>query len=193
MRSGQVSEADFYVDVSDGADFGSYNLKLVIDSSGPSGPIEIGAVPIYVSEKVVFQVLQVESKIVHAGDSGVSIGITIKNTGNVAADSVRAQLRVGNYFSGTLTAFLGTMWPGDSKTACMTVDVDAKAQPQTYKLDLQLDWTQSYNGLDQTLPIELQVTPSELPMSLIIVAVVLIAMVIVVIILRRRKTRSSAL
>jgi hypothetical protein len=114
----------------------------------------------------------------------VSIGITIKNA---------AQLRFGNYFSGTLTAFLGTMWPGDSKTAYMTVDVDAKAQPQTYKVDLRLDWTQSYNSLDQTLPIELQVTPSELPMPLIIVAVVVIAIVIVVVILRRRKTRPSAM
>ncbi len=190
MQPGQVSEADFYVDVSEAARFGSYNLKLATGSPGPSGEIEIGQVPFYVSEKVIFEVVHVEPTVVHAGDSGVSIRITIKNVGTVAADSVRAQLRVGNYFSGTLTDFLGTMQPGESKTAYLTVDVDGKAQPQTYRMDLRLDWTQSNNSLDQTLPIEVQVTAAELPLPLIAIALVLLALVIVVVVLRRRRAKS---
>jgi len=188
MQPGQVNEADFYVDISKSAQFGSYNLKLVTVSAGSSGQVEIGQVPIYVSEKVIFEVVQVEPKIVHAGDSGVSIKVTIKNTGTLAADSVRAQLLVGNYFSGTLTDFLGTMQPGESKTAYLTVDVDSKATSQTYKMDLRLDWTQADNSLDNTLPVELQVVPAELPLPLIAVAIVLLALVVVVL-LRRRRTR----
>jgi hypothetical protein len=191
MQPGQVSEADFYVDISKSAQFGSYNLKLVTDSTGSSGPVEIGQIPIYLSEKVIFEVVQVEPKLVHAGDSGVSVKVTIKNTGTVAADSVRAQLMVGNYFSGTLTDFLGTMQPGESKTAYLTVDVDAKATSQVYKMDLRLDWTQSDNSLDNTLPVELQVAPAELPLPLIAVAVVLLVLVAAVVVRRRRKAQEQ--
>jgi hypothetical protein len=190
MQPGQVSEADFYVDISKSAQFGSYNLKLVT-VSGSSGQVEIGQIPIYVSEKVIFEVVQVEPKVVHAGDSGVSIKVTIKNTGTVAADSVRAQLMVGNYFSGTLTDFLGTMQPGESKTAYLTVDVDSKATSQVYKMDLRLDWTQSDNSLDNTLPVELQVAPAELPLPLIAVAVVLLVLVAAVLVRRRRKAQEQ--
>jgi hypothetical protein len=191
MQPGQVSEADFYVDISKSAQFGSYNLKLVTDSTGSSGHVEIGQIPIYLSEKVIFEVVQVEPKLVHAGDSGVSVKVTIKNTGTVAADSVRAQLMVGNYFSGTLTDFLGTMQPGESKTAYLTVDVDAKATSQVYKMDLRLDWTQSDNSLDNTLPVELQVAPAELPLPLIAVAVVLLVLVAAVVVRRRRKAQEQ--
>jgi hypothetical protein len=193
MQPGQVSEADFYVDINKSAQFGSYNLKLVTVSAGSSGQVEIGQIPIYVSEKVIFEVVQMEPKVVHAGDSGVSIKVTIKNTGTVAADSVRAQLMVGNYFSGTLTDFLGTMQPGESKTAYLTVDVDSKATSQTYKMDLRLDWTQSDNSLDNTLPVELQVTSAELPLPLIAVAVILLVLVVAVVVRRRRKAQEQKL
>ena len=191
MQPGQVSEADFYVDISKSAQFGSYNLKLVTVSAGSSGQVEIGQIPIYLSEKVIFEVVQVEPKVVRAGDSGVSIKVTIKNTGTVAADSVRAQLMVGNYFSGTLTDFLGTMQPGESKTAYLTVDVDAKATPQVYKMDLRLDWTQSDSSLDNTLPVELQVVSAELPLPLVAVAVVLLVLVAAVVVRRRRKAQEQ--
>jgi hypothetical protein len=189
MQPGQVSEADFYLDISKTAHFGSYSLSLVSESPGSNGQVEIGQIPIYVSEKVIFEIVQVEPNVIHAGDSGVSMRITIKNTGTLAADSVRAQLKVGNFFSGTLTDFLGTMQPGESKTAYLTVDVDPKATSQTYKTDLRLDWTQSNNSLDDTLQVELQVAPAELPLPLIAAAIVLLALVALVVVRRRRARR----
>jgi len=190
MQPGQVSEADFYIDISKSAQFGTYNLRLVTDSDGANGQVDIGQIPIYLSEKVKFELVQVEPQALHAGDSGASIRITIKNVGSTTADSVRAQLRVGNYFSGTLTDFLGTMGPGESKTAYLTVDVDANAKPQIYRMDLRIDWTQSSNSLDDTLPVELQVSAAELPLPLIAVAAVLLALVIAVVVRRRRKAQS---
>jgi len=190
MQPGQVSEADFYLDVSDAANFGSYNLKLVADSGSPNGQVEIGEVPLYVSEKVRFELVQVEPKTLHAGDSGVSVRVNIKNLGSVKADSVRIQLRVGNYFSGTLTDFLGTIDPGETKTAYFTVDIDAKAQPQAYRMDLRIDWTQSNNNLDDTLQVELSVVAAELPIPLIAVALVLAVLVILVLVRRRRKSKT---
>jgi hypothetical protein len=192
MQPGQVSEADFYLDISKSAQFGSYNLTLVTVSAGSNGPVVIGQVPIYVSEKVIFEVVDFEPKVVHAGDSGVSIKITVKNTGTLEADSVRAELMVGNYFSGTLTDFLGTMQPGESKTAYLTVDVDSAAASQTYNMDLRLDWTQSDNSLDNTLPVQLQVVPAALPLPLIAVAIILLALVVVVVVRRRRRTQEKS-
>ncbi len=162
----------------------------MVADSGSTGQTEVGEIPLYVSEKVTFAIVQVEPRATRAGDSGVSIRVTIRNAGNVTADSVRVQLRVGNYFSGTLTDFLGTIGPGESKTAYLTVDVDAKAQPQTYRMDLRIDWTQSDYSLDDTLGVELQVTEAELPIPLIAVGFVLIALVIVVVVRRRRAPRS---
>jgi LPXTG-motif cell wall-anchored protein len=161
-------------------------------SPGTTGQVEIGQVPLYVSEKAGFEIAQVDPPAVRAGDSGVSVRITIKNAGTVEADSVRVQLRVGNYFSGTLTDFLGTMQPGETKTAFLTVDVDSKAQPQKYQMDVRLDWTQSDNSLDKTLTIGLDVVPAEIPMPLIAVGLVLIVLVAAVVLRRRRKSRSQA-
>lgn len=192
MQPGQVSEADFYLDIDYSAQFGSYSFKLVTGSPGSTGQVEIGQVPLYVSEKAGFEIVRVDPPSVRAGDSGVSIRITVKNAGTVKADSVRVQLRVGNYFSGTLTDFLGTMQPGETKTAFLTVDIDSKAQPQKYQMDVRFDWTQSDNSLDKTLTIELDVMPAELPIPLIAVGLVLIALVAVVVLRRRRKSRPQA-
>ena len=192
MQPGQISEADFYVDIGESAEFGSYSLKLVMDAPGSTGQVEIGQVPIYVSEKARFEIIQSEPTIVRAGDSGVSIKITVKNTGSVTAESVRIQLKVSNYFSGTLTDFLGTMQSGETRTAFLTVDVDSKAQPQKYKMDVRLDWTQSNNSLDETLTLELDTGAAEIPIPLVAVGVVLVALVAVVVLRRRRKSRSQA-
>jgi len=139
---------------------------------------------------VRFELVQVQPSVLHAGDSGVSIRITVKNVGSLTADSVRAQLRVGNYFSGTLTDFLGTMRPGESKTAFLTVDVDSNAAPQMYKMDLRIDWTQSNDSLDDTVPLEVQVAPAELPIPLIAVGFLLIILAVAVVVRRRRRTES---
>jgi len=192
MQPGQISEADFYVDIGESAEFGSYSLKLTMNAPGSTGQVEIGQVPIYVSEKARFEIIQAEPTMVRAGDSGVSIWITVKNTGSVAAESVRIQLRVSNYFSGTLTDFLGTMQAGETRTAFLTVDVDSKAQPQKYRMDVRLDWTQSTNSLDETLTLDLDTGAAEVPIPLVAVGVVLVALVAVVALRRRRRSRSQA-
>jgi LPXTG-motif cell wall-anchored protein len=84
------------------------------------------------------------------------------------------------------------MQPSETKTAFLTVDVDSKAQPQKYRMDLRLDWTQSNNSLDETLTVELDARAAEVPVPLIAVGLVLIALVAVVVLRRRRKSRSPA-
>lgn len=173
VPAGEAYEADFVVDVQENATFGQYSLTLSEDRNGRKAPI--GEVPLYVNEKVNFEILSVTPKDVYIGETGIVIRVELKNAGSVKADSVRVQLKVGNFFSGTLTDFLGTMLAGEVKVAFFTVDIDAKAQRGQYVIDLRLDWTQEDNSLDHTLTISLNVQPQAFPVIPVVIAIAVIA------------------
>ena len=192
IPSGQASEADFVIDVASNAQFGQYEVILGILGGQNGGEIiPIGQVPLYVAEKVNFEIVNVTPTVVHAGDSGDVISVEIKNAGTVKADSVRVELRTGNFFTGTLTDFLGTMLAGETKVAFFTVDIDSKAQQMQYNLDLRFDWTQDNNSLDNTQSITLTVGSPAVPTSLIVVAVVVIAGAGGFFFLRKRRMKSA--
>jgi hypothetical protein len=190
IPAGQSTEADFIVDIASNATFGQYSVTLAQQSG--SQLIPVGEAPIYVAEKVNFEIVSVNPTVVHAGDSGDVIGVTIRNAGTVKADSVRVQLRVGNFFTGTLTDFLGTMLANETKTAFFTVDVDSKAQPAQYNLDLRFDWTQDNNALDNTLTLILAVESPSIPVTLIVVAVIVVAGIGGYMLIRRRRMKAAA-
>jgi len=166
LPAGQVSEANFIIDIDENAKFGKYFAVLAIEVDGKS--IQIGEVPIYLNEKVKFEVASYTPTTLRVGDSGRVIRVELKNAGSVKADSVRIQLRVGNFYSGTLTDFLGTMIAGESKVAFFTVDVDSKAIPRDYAFDLRLDWTQEDNPLDDTLRLPFDLQSPAAPVATII-------------------------
>ena len=166
LPAGQVSEANFIIDIDENAKFGKYFAVLAIEVDGKS--IQIGEVPIYLNEKVKFEVASYTPTTLRVGDSGRVIRVELKNAGSVKADSVRIQLRVGNFYSGTLTDFLGTMIAGESKVAFFTVDVDSKAIPRDYAFDLRLDWTQEDNPLDDTLRLSFDLQSPAAPVATII-------------------------
>jgi hypothetical protein len=189
IPAGQSAEADFIVDVATDATFGQYSVILAEQSGNQLVPI--GQVPVYVAEKVKFDIVNVNPTVVRAGDSGDVISVTIRNAGTVKADSVRVQLRVGNFFTGTLTDFLGTMLANETKTAFFTVDIDSKAQPAQYNLDLRFDWTQDNNALDDTLSLILTVESPGIPTTLIVVAVVVVVAIGGYMFIRRRRMKAA--
>jgi hypothetical protein len=186
---GQIGEADFIIDVASNAQFGQYAVILGEQSAG--NIIPIGEISLYINEKVKFQIVSVTPNTVSAGDSGRVIQVALKNTGSVKADSVRVELMVGNFFTGTLTDFLGTMQAGETKTAFFTVDIDSKAQPGSYNLDLRLDWTQDNNALDDTQTIPLTVMATAPPVTLIVIAVIVLIIIVVYALVRRRRARAA--
>jgi hypothetical protein len=190
IPTGQSTEADFIIDVAANAPFGQYSVILAQESGNQLIPI--GGLPIYVAEKVNFEIVSVNPTVLHAGDSGDVIGVTIRNAGTVKADSVRVQLRVGNFFTGTLTDFLGTMLANETKTAFFTVDVDSKAQPAQYNLDLRFDWTQDNNALDNTLSLTLTVESPSIPVTLIVVAIIVVAGIGGYMLIRRRRMKAAS-
>ncbi len=189
IPSGQSSEADFVVDVASDAQFGQYNV--ILGEQSGENLIPVGQIPLYVNEKVNFDIVSVTPNQVHGGDSGDVIRVEIKNTGSVKADSVRVELRVGNFFTGTLTDFLGTMLAGETKAAFFTVDIDSKAQPGQYNLDLRFDWTQEDNTLDNTQSISLTVASPGVPVTLIVVAVIVLGGAGGYFYLRRRRMKAT--
>jgi len=189
VPAGQTSDADFIVDIASDAPFGEYAVVLGEEVGG--NLVSIGQIPLYVNEKVKFDIVSVSPATVHAGDSGDVIRVEIKNAGTIKANSVRVQLRVGNFFTGTLTDFLGTMLPGETKVAFFTVDIDSKAQSRQYNLDLRFDWTQDENALDNTQTVTLTVAPAGVPMTLIMVIVVVLAVVASYLFIRRRRMKAA--
>jgi len=189
IPAGQGSEADFIVDVGSDAQFGQYSV--ILGEQVGQNIISIGELTLYVNEKVGFDIVSVTPDIVSAGDSGRVIRVELKNNGSVKADSVRVQLRVGNFFTGTLTDFLGTMLAGETKVAFFTVDIDSKAQPGKYNLDLRFDWTQEDNALDNTQTLALTVATTGAPVTLIAIGIVALVVVVGYSFIRRRRMKAT--
>jgi hypothetical protein len=189
IPTGQGAEADFIVDVASDAQFGQYSVVLGEQTGQKIVPI--GELTLYINEKVKFDIVSVTPSTVSAGDSGRVISVELKNGGSVKADSVRVQLRVGNFFTGTLTDFLGTMLAGETKIAFFTVDIDSKAQPGKYNLDLRLDWTQEDNALDNTQTLTLLVASPAPPVTMIVIGVIVLAVVAGYFLIRRRRMKAT--
>jgi hypothetical protein len=190
LPAGQTTMANFIVDVAQNATFGQYSIILGHLTNGTLIPI--GQLPLYVDEKVKYDILSVTPSVVGAGDSGDVIRVDVRNAGSIKADSVRVELRVGNYFTGTLTDFLGTMQANETKSAFFTVDIDSKAQPGQYSIDLRFDWTQDNNSLDDTYTITLTVQPPAAPVTLIALVVIVVVGGGGFLYMRRRKAKAAA-
>ena len=192
IPAGQTTTANFIVDVGENATFGQYSV--ILGEVSGTQLIPTGEVPLYVNEKVAFDIISVTPSTVHVGDSGDVISVVIRNAGSVEADSVRVELLVGNFFTGTLTDFLGTMLANETKTAFFTVDVDSKAQPAQYTYSLRFDWTQDtvqlYN--DYSYSITFTVAPPAVPVALIVVAIIVVGGGGGFLYMRRRKAKATA-
>ena len=190
LPPGQTAVANFIVDIATNATFGQYSVILARVSD--TGLIPVGQVPLYIAEKVKYDILSVTPSIVHSGDSGDVISVAIRNAGTVKADSVRVELLVGNFFTGTLTDFLGDMQANETKTAFFTVDIDSSAQHGNYTIDLRFDWTQDNNALDDTYPITLTVQSPGAPVTLIAVLVIIVVGGAGFMYMRKRKAKAAA-
>ena len=189
LPPGQTYPAEFKVDIQDDAPPAQYSVNLVEERDTKLVPV--GEVQLYVNEKIEFLIASVTPSDVKAGETGVVIQVALQNAGTVKADSVRVQLRVGNFFSGTLTDFLGTMLAGETKSAYFTVDIDSAAQIREHKLDLRIDWTQENNALDDTLVLPLNVQSPGFPVGILAVLAIVVVAAAGYFMYRRRKMKKS--
>jgi hypothetical protein len=184
--------ANFIIDIAENATFGQYSL--VLGELIGNQLIPVGQVPIYVNEKVNFDIVSVTPTTIHVGDSGDVVNVVIRNAGSVEADSVRVELEVGNFITGTLTDFLGTMLANETKTAFFTLDVDSNAQAGQFIYNLRFDWTQDNNALynDYSYSITFNIQPAGVPVALIVVAIIVIGGGGGYMFMKRRKAKAAA-
>jgi len=195
IPAGQTLPANFVIDVAENATWGQYSATLVQIVGASNQTIPIGEVPLYVAEKVIFQIVSITPTVVHPGDSGDVISVLIKNTSNdTIAESVRVELQVGNYWTGTLTDFLGDMTQQQNKTAVFTVDIDSSEPTGTYPCGLRFDWTQDNNqfSLNHTYPITLYIEKGQPPVTLFVILVAVIVGAGYFFIRKRRKLAKQA-
>jgi hypothetical protein len=83
------------------------------------------------------------------------------------------------------------MLAGETKVAFFTVDIDSKAQPGQYNLDLRLDWTEQDSALDDTRTLTLLVTSPAPPVTLIAIGVIVVVGVSGYFFIRRRRQRAT--
>ena len=192
VPSRETGLAEFHLDIEDTARYGEYPVNLLL-TTGKGTPSLLGVVSLYLNEKAKFQILSLSPEQVSSGDTGTTLSFSVKNTGGVAAKSLRIQLRPGNYFSGTLTDFLGTLEPGEEKAAFITLDVDGKTPDGDQRIDLRADWTQDENSLYDTVSIVLKVRRKPFFIqyaSQLVLAAIAIATVIYY--LRRKQKRQTS-
>jgi hypothetical protein len=189
---GLTMNANFIIDVAENATFGQYSL--ILGETAGNRLIPVGQVPIYVNEKVKFDIVSVTPTTIHVGDSGDVVSVVIRNAGSVEADSVRVELEVGNFITGTLTDFLGTMLSNETKTAFFTIDVDSSAQQGQYTYNLRFDWTQDNNALydDYSYAITFTIQSPSVPIALIAVAIVVVFGGGGFLYMRRRRAKAAA-
>jgi len=181
----QSSMAEFRIDIDEKAKPGDHSVP-VLSAIGKATPALLGPVSLYVNEKARFEVVKISPREIGSGDTGVTVTLLIKNVAQVTAKSVRIQLRPGNYFSGVLSDFLGTLEPGEEKAAFFTVDVDGKAPTIDYKIDLRLEWTQDENPLSDTVPAVLKLNWKP-PILQFAAPLAVLALLIIVFAFRRLK------
>jgi hypothetical protein len=82
--------------------------------------------------------------------------------------------------------------PGEERTAFFLVDVDGRAPPGDYTVDLRLEWTQDgVYSLNDTLPVNITVSKWTIPLILIVSgAAAVILLGAAASLHRRRKTGS---
>jgi len=192
LPPGQTTSANFIIDVAENATYGQYSVTL--DQTVGNQLVPIGQVPLYVAEKVKFDIVSVTPTLLHVGDSGDVVSVVIRNTGTVEADDVRVELEVGNFITGTLTDFLGTMLANETKTAFFTLDIDSSAVPGQYSYNLRFDWTQQNNALydDYSDFITFTIQAPGVPYALIIVFVVIVGGGGGYMYMKRRKAKAAA-
>ncbi|KXS40145.1 MAG: hypothetical protein AWU58_2003 [Methanohalophilus sp. T328-1] len=94
-------------------------------------------IPIHVEKAAEFEVVDVDGELVAGGES--QIVVTYRNVGELTADDALARVVVMDPLStGSSTALLGTLKPGEEHTVSFNVNSDAMAVVKEYAIDSEI-------------------------------------------------------
>lgn len=172
------SPAEFPIEIYDNAKAGTYDLKLYIsyrsqrDSAVTppygdtyywyEGMNQTMTLQIIVEEEPYFRISNVESNLL-VGDEK-TINVTYTNTGEQVARECIARISVVDPFTTTDDqAYLGDMYPGESKTAIFDVNVADDATIKNYSISSEIKYKDQHDEsqYSDNLKIPVDVGPAE--------------------------------
>ncbi|MFH1470188.1 MAG: CARDB domain-containing protein, partial [Candidatus Micrarchaeota archaeon] len=139
---GKVS-ATLKVKVQEGASEQSVSLptKLTYTSSNKQQSYDVpGSISIDLERAANFEVVGLQSNLM-ANELWKPVEFTIKNTGNVQAKEVKVTLNTQYPLTPSgKDQYVKSLAPGETATVTFHVDIDSKAVPQNYPLDIYFQW-----------------------------------------------------
>jgi hypothetical protein len=184
---GSTVNCTFRAQVSSDAQQSTYPLDVLVNYKNFEGdyvdsPTE--TVGVQVGQKVDFAVTPVAANVTPG--SNAVITFQFQNTGGTPAYNAEARISaIDPFTSNDDTAFLGTMAPGDVRTASFSVAVDPSATVKEYGLDSEVIYRDALDNQFTSDPLKanVEVVPAKSIVSLIglpyLVAILIVVLAIV--------------
>jgi hypothetical protein len=191
----------FKVAVSSSGEAQNYPMNLTVYYKNENGnfvysdPVVIG-IPVY--KKISFEVVSPPPEVTPAGHHLVTV--VYKNTGSSPVYSAQARIyAVDPFTTSDDTSYLGTMIPGETRSAVFDLTVDSSATVKNYSLDSEIRYRDALDN-DQisdriTVPITV-VAPTGIaallanPWIIAVIVIVVLAAIYLLIRWRKRKSRT---
>jgi len=162
---GSVVNCTFRAQVSSDAQQKTYPLDVLVYYKNDEGdyvnsPVETIGVP--VGQKVDFATTSVMTTVTPGANAVITV--QFQNTGGTTAYNAEARISaIDPFTSNDDTAFLGTMAPGDIRTASFAVSVDPSATVKEYGLDSEVIYRDALNNqfTSDPLKVNVQVAPAK--------------------------------
>jgi hypothetical protein len=179
-------------------------LNLYLQYAGGK-PLDF-VIPFAEQPEAVLKVVYVSFSKISAGDGADQVVVTLRNTGEAAAQGLTLTMQPSYVFSPSSfatssAAGAGTIAPGASTDLTMVIQVNSNVQAGTYPLVSQATWSQlgSAQPFGQDITLELPVSASSLQVAnallvspiLIGALVILVILVVLFVVVRRERRRRS--
>jgi len=191
---GSTVTVPFKVAVSANGEAQTYPMNLTVLYKNENGnfvssdPVVIG-IPIF--SKIRFEVVSSPPEVTPGGQHRLTI--EYKNTGSAPVYSAQARMyTVDPFTTGDDTSYLGTMVPGETRTAVFEVTVDTSATVKSYSLDSEIRYRDALDNdqVSDRIPVPVSVVAPTGIQALLanpgVIAVIVIGALALVFLLRTR-------
>ena len=188
---GEAASIIFLVDISETAPPGNHEVVIKADER------EI-IFRLTVFEKAVLEVSNVTKLYTYPGERGYRIILNVKNLSNYTVEDVRVDL-YSPFITGTTSARIGEMLPGEERLVVFEVDVDELTPIGVLPVDTRISWNQEGRMLSESSKLYINIYEKKIPFlfyaaifTVIIGAVLLLARKTTLISMLKERIRSKA-
>ena len=152
----------------------NYRVSYIYQKANQTVPIVIA-----VKSQADFEISNATASL-SAGDKKAPISVVYKNIGENPIKDAVARLSIFKPFSSTDDqAFIGTLGPGEEKTAVFRIDVDSDATPKDYGINSEIKYT-DINGdtvisESMKIPVAVKAASASLLLPAVIAFIIIVA------------------